>query len=144
MRITWVGVPKEKRRELRKQFRAEFADSVELLVCSDRGADQKVRQRIRDDLWAFKTDFILAHSKLNDGNRLATQRGNALRDALAKMQEKLCEDANELVFAILKSFKKFWREAVRADGRGHFLAGYDSRESEYRSGGETFFVYRTN
>lgn len=141
MRITWVGVPKEKRRELRKQLRAEFADNVELLVCSDKGADQKYRQRVREELWSFRPEFILGHSKVAE----AASKNVRIREAFSKMQEKLCEDANEIVFAVLKSFRNFWQEAKRADGRGHILASYDSRESEYRcAGGETFFVYRTN
>jgi hypothetical protein len=141
MRITWVGVPKANRRAIRKELREQFDSKVELLVCSDKGADQKARQNIRESLWAFRPSFILSHSKIGDMNHVSFAK---VETGLQKIQGELCEDANEFVFALLKSFKKFWRAAIAADGRGHFLAGYDSRETEIKTGDFRAFVYRTN
>ena len=40
----------------------------------------------------------------------------------------------------IKNFDDFVEDAVRADGRGHFLAGYDGNENEQGD----FYLYRTN
>jgi hypothetical protein len=37
-------------------------------------------------------------------------------------------------------FNDFADEAISADGRGHFLSGYDGNENEQ----DGFYIYRTN
>jgi hypothetical protein len=65
--------------------------------------------------------------------------------AFQKMQESLCEDANELVLAIIDDIDKFIEDAVESDGRGNFLSTYDGKENEVENdGGETLYVYRLN
>lgn len=137
MRITWVGVPKEKRRELRKQLREQFTPSAEVLVCSDKGADQKAKAAILDSLWAFNAEFIAAHTR--------TGLDSGAIKALRETQGKLCEGANDLVRSMIKNIRDFVDDAIRADGRGHFLAGYDHNENDLRTeSGDFFFAYRTN
>jgi hypothetical protein len=46
------------------------------------------------------------------------------------MQSKLCEDAAPLIEALIDDMDAFIRDAISADGRGHFLAGYDHEEHE--------------
>lgn len=134
MRITWVGVPIGARGRIRARLRLEDGD--EFLVCSEKGANQRARREIRECLWAFKPEFIDQCTKgILDGRAI---------EALEKMQKSLCEDANELVFSMLRSFKSFWRAAVAADGRGHFLSRYDGREVSYVVDGTPFYFYRQN
>ena len=38
----------------------------------------------------------------------------------------------------------FVEAAISADGRGHFLARYDSEEREFNNGRMTFYIYRIN
>ena len=146
-RLTWVGVPKEARKAIRKHIREELV-GTEFLICSDKAADQKARANIRESLWAFSPNFILSRSRL----KLAAPE--TVLKAFKKMQEELCEDANEIVFALLKNFKKFCREAIDADGRGHLLSPYDGKEHEVmvppmlgfprNKSALTFYVYRVN
>ena len=66
----------------------------------------------------------------------------------ACMQEKMCEDANDAILALIRSTcgeASIVDAAVSADGRGHFLASYDSDEQVYTTkSGKTLYVYRCN
>lgn len=107
-------------------------------VYTDEEADKKAAEDIQESLWAFNADFILDHSKLENYNE-------ATISAFKKMQESLCEDANELVEAIINDMDEFVEDAISADGRGHFLNTYDNEENETKDdNGETFYIYRLN
>lgn len=132
MRITWVGVPEEARKEIRKNLRER--GGREYIVCSEKSANIRCKRYIRESLWAFKTDFIAKHTKV----RLPTKAVAALE----RVQGSLCESANELVFALLRGFHQFCEEAISLDGRGHFLAGYDGNEIRVDTGSGAFYAYR--
>lgn len=148
MRIKWVGVPKEARPAIRKELREKAGR--EFLVCSDKGRDQEARNYIRESLWAFNADFIAAHAR--------GDLGHNAEEALKAAQEKLCEGANELVFSMIRSFRKLADDAIRADGHAHFLNTYDGNEDEIEiapgvldrmaadveAKPQTFYVYRRN
>lgn len=104
----------------------------EYLVLTDDEADEKCREYVKDMAWAFKASFIASHTRngLND----------AAIKALSKMQGELCEDAQELVLALVEDVDAFIDDAVSSDGRGHFLSTYDGEENE---SGE-FYIYQTN
>lgn len=105
------------------------AGGAEYLVLTEREANRRARAAIRDSLWAFKPEWL--ESYIN-GNRKATIA------ALQAMQEKCCEDCNELVYLLVRSrFGEVVQGAIDADGRGHFLANYDGEE---REAGD-YFVY---
>lgn len=104
----------------------------EYLVLTDLEADSKTDEYIRETLWAFNASFIASHSTHGWSDRCIK--------ALEKMQGELCEDANPIVAALIEDMDKFIKDAICEDGRGHFLAFYDSCENE--SG--AYFIYRTN
>lgn len=141
MRITWVGVPKAARRELRRFLREEQVGS-EFLVCSDKGADQKAKAEILERAWAFRPEFLAAHARKGiDASTFKAVVGDR------------CEDANEAVLALIKDVKHFVQDAIRADGRGNLLNSYDNEEREHRveftdekgeKRSEFFFIYRRN
>ena len=108
----------------------------EWLVLTDEEADALARERIEGALWAFNTEFLRAHSK--------ALRSDGAVKAIRKAQEDLCEGANDLVRALIDDFDHFVADAIRADGRGHFLAGYDFEEIETRVDGQTVYLYREN
>lgn len=113
-------------------------DGSEYLVLTDQGATDAAYEAIEEGAWAFNTDFILAHSKIKN------QRFSRVRQSLSDMQSALCEDANEIVLALLQDFESFAADAIKADGRGHFLSPYDGQEQEVRIDDQTYFIYRTN
>lgn len=51
------------------------------------------------------------------------------------MQAELCEDANEIVKAMIgNNISLFLENAIKADGRGHFLSRYDGEEIQLKGG----------
>lgn len=104
----------------------------EYLVLSDDEADVECANQIRDSLWAFNVDFIASHSR-----GLCTPQ--AIK-AVSEMQAKLCEDANDLMASMIDDMDHFIDDAIKSDGRGHFLSPYDGDEIE---AGE-YFIYRVN
>jgi hypothetical protein len=114
----------------------ELAGS-EFLVCDDENADEKVKDYIRESLWAFNTEFILSHSNIENVS-------DKLEKSLKKVQGDCNEDCNELMLALIKDFDYFVEDAIDADGRGHFLNTYDNEENEFEYKGKTYYIYRTN
>ena len=110
------------------------------LVLTDEEADALVKERILEDVWAFKTEFLLPRLRINITNH---NHGRLLK-AFRKLQEELCEDANDVLRPMLKDEEQFVREAVSADGRGHFLSGYDGEENDSSADGVSFYIFRTN
>jgi hypothetical protein len=94
-------------------------------------------------VWAFSPSFLSAHTRVTE-------------EAIRKIQESMCEDANESLTAMIKDFDWFVEDVVRCDGRGHFLAGYDHVERYedylsvvrngrcYETKKETYYIYRRN
>lgn len=106
-------------------------------VYTDNEADERARDYILDSLWAFNAKFIISHSQWKS---LADSQFTALEDGIKSMREKLCEDANPLVLALIDNIDGFVDDAISTDGRGHFLSGYDGEENEQ----DGFYIYRTN
>lgn len=108
------------------------AEGGEYLVLTDGEADELVAERIKESLWAFNAEFIASHTKhgLDD----------AQIEAIKEMQGRLCESANSIIEALIEDLDYFIEDAIRADGRGHFIASYDFEEGELGD----YFIYRTN
>jgi len=117
------------------ELESEFDGAGEYLICSDEMADQLVKGEILSNLWAFRADFLAGETGLPS-------------EAFACMQEKMSENCNEAVRALVKSTcgeDSLVDAAVSADGRGHFLTQYDSEEISYiTKSGKQVFLYRCN
>lgn len=105
-------------------------DMENYLVLTDEQADERCKEEIEEMVWAFTPSFLQAHTGVD-------------ADAIKKIQE-MCEGANEPLTAMIKDFDWFVEDAVRCDGRGHFLAGYDHEENEVTYNGTTYYIYRRN
>lgn len=105
-------------------------DEGTFFILTDEMADKRVREYIRESLWAFKSEFILEHSKVE-----------LPVIYLEELQGQTCESCNELVFALLEDFDEFVKDAVKADGRGHYIAQYDGKEIKLENG---LYMYRVN
>ena len=104
------------------------------LVYTDEEADEAVREYIKETAWAFTPPFIQAHTGVSS-------------DTIKQMQEKMSPSANEAIIAMIRDFDWFVEDAVRCDGRGHFLAPYDHEENYASFSNEegenvTYFIYR--
>ena len=105
-------------------------DMEDTLVLTDKQADEWVREDIEEMVWAFTPSFLQAHTGVT-------------ADAIEKIQE-MCEGANEPLKAMIKDFDWFVEDAVRCDGRGHFLASYDHEENHVQIDDIDYYIYRRN
>lgn len=117
------------------EFETEDGD---YLVLTDGEADTRAIDSIKNDLWAFNSDFIVEHMK--GYFTMTAHETEAVTKALQEMQSKLCENANALVYALIEDIDEFVSDAIDADGRGHFISWYDGDEHEQ----DGFYIYRTN
>jgi hypothetical protein len=102
----------------------------EYLVLTESEADEMAESYILDSVWAFRPDFLIHHMGLP-------------YDAIPMLESfrrDKCESANDTFLAMLKDKESFVRDAISADGRGHFLNTYDGEENEQ---GE-YLIYRIN
>lgn len=111
----------------------------EYLVYDDNEADVAVAAYCRDTAWAFNVEFLLDHMSID---------WNAANEKSVRAVTELCESGNEVIVALIDDFDEFVNDAVKADGRGHFLDGYDGTEEsvevEDETGKETYYIYRVN
>lgn len=109
------------------------ADGGEYRVLTDGEADEATVEDIRDSLWAFNASFLVDY--LPDGV------GEEIIEALRPQ----CEGANEAILSMVGNrFNDLVKGAIAADGRGHFLSGYDGEEREAKIGDEYYYIYRIN
>ena len=102
----------------------------EFLILTDEEAEEEAKKEIKFTLWAFNSDFIIEHSKIEYSDRVC--------EILRNMQSELCEGCQEFIEALIEDFDEFCEDAIQADGRGHFLSYYDGAENEQNG----FFIYR--
>lgn len=113
-------------------------------IGTDEQADAACRDYVRDSVWAFNASFILGECGLPI----------ELEDAIRAFQEDKCEGANDALLALVEKcceggVPEFTASAISADGRGHFLSGYDGEENDAEGADENgevtrFYIYRTN
>ena len=121
---------------------SDYRNNKEYLIFTDKEATKECKERILEDLWAFRPEFICNFIK-NSGE-LNDKDFDNLVECIRKIQDKICEGANPIIKALIPNIKEFIREAIEIDGRGHFLASYDNLENEVILNGKIYFVYRRN
>lgn len=110
---------------------------MEFRVLTDEEANEACADYVKDSLWAFNASFILEECGLDFSGE----------ESLKAMQNKACENANDFILSLVEKtcgLESFVDAAVSADGRGHFLSGYDGNENEVKVNGKYWYVYRIN
>lgn len=107
----------------------------EYLVVTDEEADEETKDYIKETVWAFSASFLANFTDLP-------------KEMFTAIQDK-CENANDPILTVIErvdgGLDEFVSQAVKADGRGHFLSSYDGNENEVRDeDGELFYIYRKN
>jgi len=110
-------------------------DKEDYLLLTDEEAQKAAREEITRSLWAFSPNFLSEATGLPQKVFEAIQANG------------LCEDNNEAMWALVKStcgLSHLVDEAIRWDGRGHFLAYYDHDEQVILgdSSNESVYLYR--
>jgi len=111
--------------------RPHSAPEREYLVLTEPEARRRTTEYIKESLWAFRAEFVIKYTCL-PADSVPMVRG---------WQETQCEGANETLLKLVgRKLHKLIDDAVAADGRGCFLAGYD--HEELRRG--PWYIYRTH
>ena len=103
----------------------------EYAIGTDKEADKACTENIKDSLWAFNASFIAEHTK--------TGYTPELEKSISKIQEQ-CEGAQAAIECMIEDIDEFIKDAISADGRGHFLSGYDGEENKEGD----YYIYRVN
>ena len=119
-------------------YRSGFiVNDQEWRVLTNEEAEQATEACIADSLWAFNCGFLVSYMPDMPGENEQWER---TKKAILKMQGTLCEDANPIIRALIADrYEDFVEDAICADGRGHFLSGYDGEEVALKGG---LFGYR--
>jgi hypothetical protein len=112
----------------------EALDSGDYSLLTDSEADRRAREYILDSVWAFRASFIAAHA-----------RDGVTEEVIQSIQANdKCESNNPVILALIKDVDAFVDDAIRSDGRGHFLSSYDGEEIEIVSrtkSGKNLYMY---
>jgi hypothetical protein len=103
--------------------------SKEFAIGDNAEADAACAAYVKDNLWAFNASFLASETDLPEECFAAlSEKFESGNDAVLRMVEKTC------------GLNSFVQSAISADGRGHFLSGYDGEETEQ----DGFYIYRIN
>lgn len=110
--------------------------SGDYAIYTDEEADEAVKDYIEESLWAFNSSFL--------ANFLPSGCESEAETILKPLQEK-CESGNDAIKALIswdENSSEIVEEAIRWDGRGHFLNNYDGEEYEIEVEGKYFYIYK--
>jgi len=105
------------------------------MFLTDDEADEACKEHIQESIWTFRAEF------------LASYLGCPVEAVQAIQDNDNCEDNNQIFTDWLENVSDlddFCEDAISEDGRGHFLASYDSDEHEVTFKDETYYIYRIN
>ena len=108
-------------------------------VLDEKEAEEKAKEEILRSLCYFNSSFILKHSIFWDSIPYGAVK--EYEEIIKSIQEK---ENSELIKVIIKDINYFIEEAIRWDGRGHFISTYDGEEIEQEFEGEYYYIYRIN
>lgn len=101
----------------------ESPDGHEYAVGTQAEAHEAAKQNAKESLWAFRASYIIGFLPIDGRAAEVAEKG------IETMQEKLSEDAQPIIELLLgDKLDRFLDRAVRDDGAGHFLNGYDGEE----------------
>lgn len=110
-----------------------LVDDESYLVLTDEEANERCTEHIKETLWAFNASFLAGETGIDE-------------EVFTRLAEGY-ESSNPAFEAIINAnggMDSFVEAAIGADGRGHFLAGYDHNENKVTYNGTTYYIYRVN
>lgn len=124
---------------LKKYLETDNFDLEDYLVFNDKQATKYCKECILETLWAFNTDFIASFLDLNNWEY------NSFIKNFKKLQSEICEDCNIIVKKLLgNKLNEFIKEAIKIDGRGHFVSSYDGIENKFYYNRTYYYIYKIN
>ena len=111
-----------------------LADGEYAVALSDEDADSAAKEYIENSLWAFNS------STLEELTGIPNEMFSAV-------QETRCESSNDAIRICVDAtcgIESFVDNVLESDGRGFYLASYNSEEIEHYFDDETIYLYRVN
>lgn len=105
------------------------ANGHQWLVLTDDEADERCKESIKESVWAFNASFLTGYGAFQSLDE----------EDIDRLRGDKCEDINDAFLRMIgDDFDQFAEDAAGADGRGHFLSGYDGEEQEMFE----FYIYK--
>lgn len=120
-----------------------FFDDSDWYAYTDEEADKRCQEYIADSLWAFDAGFIVQNAA-NYSDLTGIESAEAVESIKRIQADGACESLNGVIKLIIGDLGDFTTEAIKADGRGHFLSQYDGEEHTATINGTTYYVYQAN
>lgn len=95
-------------------------------------AEERVRERIAEDLWAFHAGYLADMTSLPEV-------------IFSALSNQMNEDASPHIRRLIDvscGFEAFALDVIKLNGRGFYLADYDGHEQTIKVDGRFFYVYR--
>lgn len=102
----------------------------DFLVLTEQEANELAKERILSSAWAFNIEFLFQYFSIEDSPMN--------RKCISNMIENFCELSNDIILALIEDKEKFISDALRADGRGFFIATYDGIEISHKN----YLIYK--
>lgn len=124
-------------RQVYSEWAYGYADDIENDASSSDAFENRLEEEMADRGVISIDEFVeqMVDDKINEGrggyDHYASNFGED--DAKKLILDHNFVDKDALI-----------EDAIRIDGRGHFISGYDGEEHEERVNGVTYFIYRTN
>lgn len=107
-------------------------------IClTDAEADEKAGEYIKQSLWAFNADFLAGETGID----------SAIFEAIQANGKR--EDNNDAIESCIDDMDGFIEAAISANGRGHFISGYENEQDtdvwgKSEAADQRFYIYRIN
>lgn len=105
----------------------------EYLVLTEEEAEELARKRIEESVWTFNAEFLEEMTNMDA--------------EVFEILQRQCEIANSPIMKLIVAtcgFEEFAKEAIRWDGRGHFISWYNGIEELIYDGNNPIYLYRIN
>lgn len=114
----------------------EYEEDGDYLVLTDKEADEKAAEYIKESLWAFNPSFLAGVTGVDEEVFKAIQANDRCKSNNEAMLRLVGDDLDQLI-----------QDAISSDGRAHFMNTYDGEEHEINlydvtGTNEYFYVYR--
>jgi len=102
-------------------FQIDEIDPEQWLFIGENQAVKKIKENERERVYTFNSFFIFHHLK-------PILKDEMNRKDIREMQEIMQDRCNELIFCLIEDYDEFIEDAIKDDGKGHYLSHYDSEE----------------
>ena len=136
------GLARGDKEKIEDLVREEFPSPHlrEILVCDKDHANEEAEKAILGHLWSFKAQYIAEHCKPQLSPAATAILASMVANIAHHSSDSEKQGANELIRHLIHDERAFVRNAIKADGRGHFLS-FSGGETEVTFKGKKLLAY---